>query len=95
MSAPDRVRELDGNGEHRQAVLLAIDEKDENSPATAFNRVDSELAASIDSARRNFVENTSAGANALTLLAPAYALLSVIAALGATLGIRERLREYR
>ncbi|MGW9309301.1 hypothetical protein ACWGPQ_14945 [Saccharomonospora azurea] len=95
LSAHDRVRELDGNGEHRQAVLLAIDEKDENSPATAFNRVDSELAASIDSARRNFVENTSAGANALTLLAPAYALLSVIAALGATLGIRERLREYR
>ncbi|WP_197321963.1 hypothetical protein [Saccharomonospora sp. NB11] len=95
LKAHDRVRELDGNGEHQQAVLLAIDEKDPNSPATAFNLVDSELATAIDSARTAFAEDTSAGANALTLLAPAYALLSIIAALGATLGIRERLREYR
>lgn len=95
LDAHGRVRQLDDGGEHRQAVLLAIDGADERSPATAFGRVDSELAASIDSARRDFVENTSAAAGALTLLAPAYALLSIIAALGATLGIRERLREYR
>ncbi|EID54587.1 hypothetical protein [Saccharomonospora xinjiangensis] len=90
-----RVRELDDSGEHQKAVELAIDAEDERSPAAAFGKADSELAASIHSARRGFVEDTSSGASALTLLAPAYALLSVVAALGATLGIRERLREYR
>ncbi len=95
LDAHEQVRRLDEDGKHRQAVLLLISDDDEGSPATVFAELDSELATSIDSARRNFVEDTSAAAGALTLLAPAYALLSVVAALGATLGIRERLREYR
>ncbi|WP_024875565.1 hypothetical protein [Saccharomonospora piscinae] len=93
--AHDRVRQLDTGGNHRQAVLLAIDDKDEQSPATAFARLDGELAEVIGASRQHFVDDTTAASGALTLLAPGFALLSVIAALGATLGIRERLREYR
>lgn len=95
LEAHELVREYDETGEHRQAVLLAISDDDDDSPAKVFTNLDSELAASIDAARRDFAENTSAASGALTLLAPGYAVLSIIAALGATLGIRERLREYR
>ncbi|WP_298181396.1 hypothetical protein [Saccharomonospora sp.] len=95
LEAHDNVRDLDDGGEHQKAVRLAIDGEDERSPATVFAELDDELVSAIDSARQNFVDDTSAASGALTLLAPGFAVLAVIAALGATLGVRERLREYR
>lgn len=95
LDAHANVREFDNSGEHRKAVLLASDSEDERGPAMAFTKLDEELVTAIDASRQNFVDDTSAASSALTLLAPGFAVLSVIAALGATIGIRERLREYR
>ncbi|MBK1784914.1 hypothetical protein [Prauserella cavernicola] len=93
--AHEQVRELDGTGDYDAAVALAIDASDEQSAAAAFNRLDQELAAAIESGRQVFVDDTTNGSRALTLLAPGFAVLAVIAALGTTLGFRDRLREYR
>lgn len=94
-SAHERIRELDDSGDHREAVVSALDVGDDTGAAAAFARLDDNLAAAIGTARQEFVDDTTAASRALTLLAPGFAVLSVIAALGATLGIRERLREYR
>ncbi|WP_028661551.1 hypothetical protein [Saccharomonospora saliphila] len=95
LEAHRRVRELNESGDYRRATALATDPRYDHGSATAFTRLDGELAAAIGTARQNFVDETTAASGALTLLAPGFAVLSVGAALGATLGIRERLREYR
>lgn len=100
LSAHERVRTLDTSGEHLDAVALAIggqpgQNEQADSAAAAFNRLDGELAAAINAGRQNFLDDTTNGSRALTLLAPGFAVLAVIAALGSTIGIRERLREYR
>ncbi|PRX44576.1 hypothetical protein B0I33_11185 [Prauserella shujinwangii] len=95
LRAHEQVRRLEGAGDYEQAVRLAIDGGNEQSAAHAFARLDENLAAAIDAGRQNFLDDTTNGARALTLLAPGFAVLAVIAALGTTLGIWERLREYR
>lgn len=95
LRAHAEVRKLDDSGEYEQAVQLAIDTSNPESAASAFTRLDEKLAAAIGAGRQIFLDDTTNGARALTLLAPGIAVLTVIAALGATLGIRERLREYR
>lgn len=94
-AAHGQVREFDNSGEYERAVSLAIDTTDEQSAAAAFTRLDEDLAAAIGSGRQIFLDDTTNASRALTLLAPGFALLALIAALGTTLGIRERLREYR
>ncbi|WP_199429705.1 hypothetical protein [Qaidamihabitans albus] len=95
LRAHAQVRELDDSGEYQDAVGLAIDGGNRDGAAQAFSRLDQNLAAAIGAGRQNFLDDTTNGGRALTLLAPGFALLAVIAALGTTLGIRERLREYR
>ncbi|MEU6646434.1 hypothetical protein ABZ863_28360 [Saccharomonospora sp. NPDC046836] len=90
-----QLRELDGSGNYQDAVRLAIDESTEDTAAAAFSRLDRDLAAAIGAGRQIFVDDTTNASRAMTLLAPGFAVLAVIAALGTTLGIRERLREYR
>ncbi|PXY26247.1 hypothetical protein [Prauserella flavalba] len=89
------LRELDGSGNYDGAVQMAIDGSQDRTAAAAFNRLDQELAAAIESGRQSFLDDTTNASRALVLLAPGFAVLAVIAALGITLGIRERLREYR
>ncbi|EHR53368.1 hypothetical protein SacmaDRAFT_5207 [Saccharomonospora marina XMU15] len=99
LTAHEKVRALDSSGNHLEAVAMAIGGQSgqdaDGSAAAAFNRLDKELAAAINAGRQNFLDDTTNGSRALTLLAPGFAVLTVIAALGSTLGIRERLREYR
>lgn len=95
LAAHQRVRDMAGSGQYNEAVALAIDQGSEGGATAAFATLDSSLAEATDVARQSFLDDTSAGSNALTLLAPGIAVLAVVAGAGATIGIRERLREYR
>ncbi|RZQ65373.1 hypothetical protein [Amycolatopsis suaedae] len=95
LAAHAKLRENDDNGAYDEAVTLAIDEKAEGSAAAAFFRLDNDLVTAINGGRQAFLDETSAADGALTALAPGFAVLCVIAAAGATMGIRERLMEYR
>jgi hypothetical protein len=95
LAAHAEVRELDDTGDHASAVTMAIDGQDPGSAAATFSRLDANLSETIGAARQTFLDDTTNGSRALSLLAPGFAVLAVIAALGTTIGIRERLLEYR
>ena len=89
------VRKLAESGSYPKAVALAIDARDGGSSTATFARLDRSLATAIDSARDQFRAETTSASAALTLLTPGVIVLSIVAALGATIGLRDRLREYR
>ncbi|HKS45074.1 MAG TPA: hypothetical protein VJT49_08145 [Amycolatopsis sp.] len=89
------LRAKDDGGWYVDAVKEAVDTSVPNSAATSFANVDTALGNAINDGRQSFVDYTDDGAKALTLLAPGVAALAVVAAGGVTIGIRDRLREYR
>ncbi|MBN6036012.1 hypothetical protein JYK18_14035 [Amycolatopsis sp. 195334CR] len=95
LQAHRKVRENDDSGKYDEAVSLAIDERMADGSTGAFLRMDESLVEVIKDGRQEFLDETSFADGALTLLAPGVAVLAVIAAAGATMGIRERLMEYR
>ncbi|MGH3762397.1 hypothetical protein [Actinophytocola sp.] len=94
LDAHGRVRELDDGGSYQEAVVLAIGDA-EDGAAAAFNELDENLQGAIDDGRTVFFEQTSAASNAMIALVPGVAVLALVAAAGVTMGIRERLQEYR
>ncbi|OLT46379.1 hypothetical protein BJF85_17315 [Saccharomonospora sp. CUA-673] len=90
-----QIRNLDNGGRYEEAVDLAIESDDENGATAAFTRLDGDLAKGITESRQVFVDDTTNASRALTLLAPGFGVLAVVAMFGALLGIRDRLREYR
>jgi hypothetical protein len=95
LKAHAEVRKLDDGGQYQDAVNLAIDSTKQDGTAGAFLRLDGNLVAAINIGRQAFLDDTRNADRALTALAPGIGVLGVIAAAGATMGIRERLREYR
>ncbi|EOD57182.1 hypothetical protein [Amycolatopsis vancoresmycina] len=89
------VRSQDDAGQYQEAVDFAVLEDKTDGSAPAFRRLDDSLQAAIDVGRQEFLDDTHRGDNALTFLAPGLAVLAIVAAAGVTMGIRERLREYR
>jgi hypothetical protein len=89
------VRRQDDDGQYQDAVDTAIRDDKQNGAAGAFVRLDENLLAAINVGRQEFLDDTRGAERALTLLAPGIAVLALIAAAGAAMGIRERLREYR
>ncbi|GAB3433764.1 hypothetical protein [Actinophytocola sediminis] len=89
-----QVRELDDAGSYQEAVTLAIG-GDEEGAAAKFSNLDGNLLKAINNGRTQFVEETGAASSALTGLVPGAAVLALVAATGVTMGIRDRLREYR
>jgi hypothetical protein len=89
------LRAKDDSGNYVDAVKEAVDPNVPNNAETLFTNLDTALAKAIDDGRQTFVDKTNAGENALILLAPGVAVLAVIAVGGVTIGIRDRLREYR
>jgi hypothetical protein len=94
LAAHQRVRELDDGGSYREAVTLAIGNADD-SAATMFTRLDDNLMKALRNGRQKFVEETSGASNVMTGLAPGVAVVALLAAAGVTMGIRDRLQEYR
>ncbi|WP_410668259.1 hypothetical protein [Amycolatopsis sp. cmx-4-68] len=95
LKAHRQVRAQDDAGAYQEAVDSAVVEDAKGGSAPAFRRLDDSLQAAIDVGRQGFLDDTHSGGRALTLLAPGLAVLAVVAAAGVTMGIRERLREYR
>ncbi|GAB3573313.1 hypothetical protein GCM10027445_32350 [Amycolatopsis endophytica] len=89
------IRAKDVDGAYSDAVKLAVDSSVQGGAATTFANLDDALVAAIEQGRQSFLDDTRGGDRALTLLAPGLAVLAVVAAGGATMGIRDRLREYR
>ncbi|HET6504779.1 MAG TPA: hypothetical protein VFG87_28855 [Amycolatopsis sp.] len=89
------LRAKDDGGDYVDAVKEAVDPSVPNNASTFFDNVDAALGKAVDDGRQEFVTNTNDGENALTFLGPGIAVLAVVAAGGATIGIRDRLREYR
>ncbi|OLF17379.1 hypothetical protein [Actinophytocola xanthii] len=89
-----RVRELDDGGSYENAIALAVGDGPDGA-AAVFTELDANLLRAINNGRTQFVEETTSARAALTGLVPGIAVLSLLAAVGVTMGIRERLREYR
>ncbi len=94
VGAHRKIRELDEGGQYEEAVKVAIGDAPD-SAATAFGKLDKNLITALTAGREEFFTQTSRAGQALTGLVPGVAVLALVAAAGITLGIRERLREYR
>jgi hypothetical protein len=95
LRAHAQVRQFDDGGDYNAAVKTAIDPQVRDGSAAAFLSLDGDLVSAINAGRQVFLDNTRNADRALILLAPGFAILALVAASGATMGIRERLREYR
>jgi hypothetical protein len=95
-----KLRGLDDGGQYPQAVRLAIGDPgiaggDPASAASAFNRVDHELANAINRANATFDDRARAADAATTGAAIGLAILTVILVAGLIVGLQQRIAEYR
>jgi hypothetical protein len=89
-----KLQGMHDSGKTDQAIKMAVG-PDANGSAGQFNAIDTRLLKATDTARQSFVHDTSAAGNSLILLDIGIIVLCVAAAAGATVGIWQRLREYR
>jgi hypothetical protein len=95
LAAHDRIRKLDKDeGKYQEAVDVAIKDAPDSS-ATAFAKLDENLLNALNAGRQEFLNQTLTSRNALTGLVPGVVVLALLAAAGITVGIAQRLREYR
>lgn len=85
-----KIERLDNGADYEGAVGVAIGDGER-----AFGQLDESLVKAINVGREQFREGTVNAGRSLILLAPGITLLSVVAAAGIAIGIRDRLREYR
>jgi hypothetical protein len=95
LAAHKKIRELDDGGSYQEAVSLAISPDAKTSAATMFTKLDDNLLKALRAAREQFAQQTSTASNAMTGLTPGVGVLALVAAAGVTMGIRDRLQEYR
>jgi hypothetical protein len=93
-AAHTKLHKQDENGEYNEAVATAIGD-DPASAAIKSRELDANLLAAINNGRDQFVKKTTTAANTLLGLEIGLVVLGMLAAAGATLGIWQRLREYR
>ncbi|MCT7356381.1 hypothetical protein N4P33_30195 [Streptomyces sp. 15-116A] len=89
----DAAREQDENGNYQQALDLVIGAK--GATGECFDSVDANLATALAHEQNEFKRAATDGRDALTGLPVGAAVLAVLGALGAVLGIGRRLSEYR
>ncbi|MFJ8897989.1 hypothetical protein [Streptomyces sp. NPDC102370] len=87
------AREQDENGNYQQALDMVIGPK--GATGECFDSVDKNLATALAHEETEFAEAAGAGRDALTGLPAGAAVLGVLGAAGAVLGIGRRLSEYR
>ncbi|WP_386416770.1 hypothetical protein [Streptomyces polyrhachis] len=89
------VLEADNIGDYQTAVDRVIGTGDKESTGQCFDVVDASLAKAIAHEQAEFVQAARDGRDALGGLAIGAAVLAVLGAAGAVLGIGRRLSEYR
>ncbi|MEH0578704.1 MULTISPECIES: hypothetical protein [Streptomyces] len=87
------ARSQDDNGNYEQALALVIGGKD--ATGACFDSVDQNLADALAHEQVEFQQAAGDGLDAMTGLAVGAAVLAVLGAAGAVLGIGRRLSEYR
>lgn len=93
-AAHRRVRSLDDNGGHSQAVRLAIG-SGSGASGTLFRRLDGALTSAIAADQAVFRSHAVAGRGATTGLEAGVIVLSLAMAAGCAWGLAQRLAEYR
>jgi hypothetical protein len=94
LDAHKRIRQFDDSGQYDSAVKAAIG-SDPDSGATAFAKLDTDLLNALKLGRQEFLTQTVHAQRAMIGLVPGVAVLALLAAAGVTIGITQRLREYR
>ncbi|QDY80893.1 hypothetical protein FQU76_09750 [Streptomyces qinzhouensis] len=89
----EQVGRTDRDGDYEGALKKVIGGKE--STGTSFDEVDAALDRALAHEQREFTRAAENGRGALGLLPVGAAVLGVLAALGAVLGINRRLSEYR
>ena len=89
-----KIRQADDSGDFTSAVSLALG-ADPASAATAFDRLDSDLVEAITQARKTSVGSVADARGALSGSVVVVVLLSLLAAVASTMGLWQRLKEYR
>ncbi|MFJ8184248.1 hypothetical protein [Streptomyces sp. NPDC096105] len=87
------ARAQDENGNYQQALDMVIGAK--GTTGECFDAVDESLARALEHEEAEFAAAAGAGRDALTGLPTGAAVLGVLGAAGAVLGIGRRLSEYR
>jgi hypothetical protein len=89
-----RIRRLEKAGHVEQAAKLAVG-SDPTSATSQFDELDEHLATAIGQGRREFKSGISAARNSLVGLEAGVIVLALVCAAGSTVGIWQRLWEYR
>ncbi|MFD3928072.1 hypothetical protein [Streptomyces sp. NPDC058614] len=89
------AREADDSGNYQAALDKVIGSKSDKPTGECFDGVDKNLALALDQEQSEFKQAASDGLDAMTGLSVGAAVLAVLAAAGALLGIGRRLSEYR
>ncbi|WP_425244800.1 hypothetical protein [Streptomyces sp. NEAU-NA10] len=87
------ARSQDDNGNYEQALALVIGGK--GATGECFDSVDANLASALDHEEKEFRQAAGDGLDAMGGLPLGAAVLAVLGAAGAVLGIGRRLSEYR
>ncbi|MFD0306822.1 hypothetical protein [Streptomyces sp. NPDC127119] len=89
------AREKDQLGDYQGALARIIGSKADKPTGECFDSVDTNLAAALTHERAEFEQAAGDGRGAMNGLVVGAAVLAVLAAAGAVLGIGRRLSEYR
>lgn len=88
------IRDADEAGDYATAVELAVGGSERGARAH-FDEVDKDLATALDETNRRFTDEVSQAGNAVTGTVIGVIALAVMMAAGSTVGIWQRLKEYR
>ncbi|QES27182.1 hypothetical protein DEJ47_12570 [Streptomyces venezuelae] len=89
------ARSSDDSGDYQGALDKVIGSKDDEPTGECFDNVDAALDRALAHEQREFQQAAKDGRGAMSGLAVGAAVLAVLAAAGAVLGIGRRLSEYR
>lgn len=90
-----QARDADDAGDYQAALSKVIGGRDDEPTGECFDSVDRSLETALKHEEREFAQAAGDGRNAMTGLPAGAALLAVLGAAGAVLGIGRRLSEYR
>jgi hypothetical protein len=92
--AHKQLRDKDNSGDYLGALTLAIG-ADPASAASAFTKLDTDLATAISGASGEFDREAAAAAGDFTGAAPSAVVLTLILVAGLLVGLQRRIAEYR